>query len=161
MRKQYIDSQEQYINEVKKELHFSGGLTKKILRDLHEAFDSAIEHGETVEQVINRLGTPAEFCSEMQRNMEGSLSPPFKKFSIKGVIFRFLWFISIFFIVIAIIIKRFYGDNHIGSADAMTQIKVQSILSTETTTLLLCTGIVLFISCLLIHVYKNKTNRRK
>ncbi|HIY61086.1 MAG TPA: hypothetical protein H9831_10490 [Candidatus Eisenbergiella pullistercoris] len=32
------------------------------MRDLKEAFDSALEHGETQQQVIRRLGTPKEFA---------------------------------------------------------------------------------------------------
>lgn len=32
------------------------------MRDLNEAFASALEHGETEQQVIQRLGTPKEFA---------------------------------------------------------------------------------------------------
>lgn len=53
---------EQYIKQVKKELHLSAKAEKEIVRDLNEIFSSAAEHGETEQQVIERLGTPKEFA---------------------------------------------------------------------------------------------------
>ena len=38
----------------------------EILRDLQEAFDSALEHGETEQDVIERLGSPAEFAGDIE-----------------------------------------------------------------------------------------------
>lgn len=56
---------EQYIKQVSKLLTVPRKQRKDILRDLEEAFASAKEHGETEEQVIERLGTPEEFAAEM------------------------------------------------------------------------------------------------
>ena len=53
---------EQYMRQVKKELHLSRKEKMEILRDLNEIFASAVEHGETEQQVIERLGTPKDFA---------------------------------------------------------------------------------------------------
>ena len=45
---------ERYIKQVEKELSLSHKVKKEVVRDLKEAFDSALEHGETQQQVIRR-----------------------------------------------------------------------------------------------------------
>ena len=47
---------EQYIKQVEKELFLPHKVKKEIMRDLNEVFSSALEHGETEQQVIQRLG---------------------------------------------------------------------------------------------------------
>ncbi len=54
---------EQYIRQVEKELKAPRKIKGEVLRDLQEAFASALEHGETEAQVIQRLGTPKEFAN--------------------------------------------------------------------------------------------------
>ena len=53
---------EQYIKQVEKELCLPRKEKKEVVRDLNEVFASALEHGETEQQVIERLGTPKEFA---------------------------------------------------------------------------------------------------
>ena len=53
---------EQYIKQVEKELSLPHKSEKEVVRDLNEVFASALEHGETEQQVIQRLGTPKEFA---------------------------------------------------------------------------------------------------
>lgn len=53
---------EQYIKQVKKELSLPRKMKKEVVRDLNEVFASAMEHGETEQQIIQRLGTPKEFA---------------------------------------------------------------------------------------------------
>ena len=48
---------EQYIRQVEKELNLSRKAKTEVVRDLNEIFNSAVEHGETEQQVIERLGT--------------------------------------------------------------------------------------------------------
>ena len=52
----------QYIKQVEKELFLPRKVKKEIMRDLNEVFSSALEHGETEQQVIQRLGGPKEFA---------------------------------------------------------------------------------------------------
>lgn len=54
---------EQYIRQVEKELNLSRKAKTEVVRDLNEIFNSAVEHGETEQQVIERLGTPQEFAN--------------------------------------------------------------------------------------------------
>ena len=56
---------ERYMKQVKKLLRVPSRKKRDILRDLEEAFASAAEHGETEQQVIDRLGTPEEFSAAM------------------------------------------------------------------------------------------------
>lgn len=62
---------EQYIRRVEKALSASRSTRKAVARDLREAFASAAEHGENEQQVIRRLGTPADFAA----NVRESLAP--------------------------------------------------------------------------------------
>lgn len=52
---------EVYIKQVKKELLLPKKQKQIVLRDLEEMFASAKEHGESEQQVIERLGSPKEF----------------------------------------------------------------------------------------------------
>ena len=45
---------EQYIKQVEKELSLPRKMKKEVVRDLNEVFASAMEHGETEQQVIQR-----------------------------------------------------------------------------------------------------------
>lgn len=53
---------EHYIKQVKRELLISRRQKNDVLRDLDEVFTSAMEHGETEQQVIERLGSPKDFA---------------------------------------------------------------------------------------------------
>ena len=56
---------QQYIRQVKKALNLPREQKAEVLRDLDEAFASALEHGETERQVIERLGTPEDIARAM------------------------------------------------------------------------------------------------
>lgn len=56
---------EQYMKRVKKLLRVPRRKKRDILRDLEESFASAAEHGETEQQLLDRLGTPEEFTAAM------------------------------------------------------------------------------------------------
>ena len=63
---------EQYIKQVEKELSLTRKAKKEVVRDLNEVFASALEHGETEQQVIERLGTPKEaLTAQHRRNGKG------------------------------------------------------------------------------------------
>ena len=52
----------QYIRQVRKALHIPRSAKTEVVRDLQEIFASAAEHGESEQQVAERLGTPREFA---------------------------------------------------------------------------------------------------
>lgn len=60
---------EQYIRQVEKALSASRSTRKAVARDLREAFASAAEHGENEQQVILRLGTPADFAASVRDSL--------------------------------------------------------------------------------------------
>lgn len=60
---------EQYIKRVKAALSVSRRSKQEIVRDLEEIFSSALEHGETEQEVIERLGMPREFARSMEEQL--------------------------------------------------------------------------------------------
>ena len=87
---------EQYIKQVKKELAVSRKLKNEVLRDLNEAFDSATEHGEAEEQVINRLGTPRDFAENIEETagfQSGAISEKEKKAHLDLLFMRYCNFL--------------------------------------------------------------------
>ena len=48
----------QYIRQVRKDLHIPRSAKAEVVRDLQEIFASSAEHGESEQQVAERLGTP-------------------------------------------------------------------------------------------------------
>ena len=60
---------ETYIRQVKQALSLPKKKKEAIARDLREAFACALEHGETEQQVIERLGSPAEFARGVQEQL--------------------------------------------------------------------------------------------
>ena len=67
--KKIKEIKEQYIKKTAKELTVPGKIKKEILRDLNEIFASALENGETEQQVIKRLGTPQEFAANIAEQL--------------------------------------------------------------------------------------------
>ena len=53
-----MNAKEQYIRQGEKALTVPRAKKEEILRDLQEAFDSALEHGETDQDVIERARLP-------------------------------------------------------------------------------------------------------
>lgn len=116
---------EEYIKKVKKELAVSRRQKQEIIRDLNEAFDSAIEHGESEEQVIKRLGTPKVFAENMEETV-GFDRAQSKKREKKLIVVCGLCAIAVFCFIGALIARKSALPDHvIGQADAMTNIIVQ------------------------------------
>lgn len=63
-------TKQSYIKNVKRKLVIPKELKAAIISDLQESFDSAKEQGETPETVIERLGTPEDFVSDVMENSE-------------------------------------------------------------------------------------------
>ena len=115
---------EEYIKEVKKELAVSRKQKHEIIRDLNEAFDSATEHGETEEQVIDRLGTPKDFAENMEETV-GFNRAQYRKRREKLIAICCSCGIAIFCFIGALTAENSAPpDNVIGQADAMTTITV-------------------------------------
>ena len=121
---------EQYIKEVKRELHLSRKTKQEVVRDLKEMFASAMEHGETEQQVVQRLGSPKEFADNTAEQFGVNNAARGKR---KG-------FLSVAAaLVIAAAAFALYGaaqlgrapEGAIGQADAMTNIQVAGTLGVD------------------------------
>lgn len=60
---------ERYIRQVRRSLRLPHKAKKAVARDLTEIFDSALEHGETEQAVVERLGTAQEFAAEAEKQL--------------------------------------------------------------------------------------------
>lgn len=133
---------EEYIKKVKKELAVSHRQTHEIIRDLNEAFDSAAEHGETEEQVINRLGTPKDFAENLEETIGFNRVPDRKKRK-KLIGICCSCGIAVCCLIGALIAKSSAPPDHvIGQADAMTTITVKSLVPFHTFGVLLIIGFI-------------------
>ncbi|MGI6028103.1 MAG: HAAS signaling domain-containing protein [Candidatus Heteroscillospira sp.] len=114
---------EKYIRLVKRELLLRGERKQEVLRDLGEAFDSALEHGETVQQLIERLGSPAEYAAGIHEQL-GIDAPARRKRKKQLQISLSVFAAAAFFLLSALIDAARVPQNVIGGACAMTEIEL-------------------------------------
>ena len=118
---------EQYIKQVEKELSLPHKAKKEVVRDLNEVFASALEHGETEQQVIQRLGTPKEFADSTAEQFGIDNASSKKR---KGIIS------ALVALIVAVVAFSIYAvtrlgkapEGAIGQADATTNIQIESAL---------------------------------
>lgn len=146
---------EQYIRQVEKELNLSRKAKTEVVRDLNEIFNSAVEHGETEQQVIERLGTPQEFANSTAEQFGIDNSLPKKR----------KWIISL---VVAIVAFLIYAtaksgkvpEGAIGQADAMTNIQVNGDFIFDASQIILLVGIIAFVFATIQIIRAVHNNRR-
>ncbi|MCI1965934.1 MAG: hypothetical protein LKJ17_07365 [Oscillospiraceae bacterium] len=156
MSNKYFHRRNTYINQVKKQLSDSPGLLKRVLRDLNEIFDSAEEHGESLETVIYRLGDPKEFCAGIRAGAEGEKSVESKTSQKSHRITIGLGVITAALIISAKIFKAFQHDDYIGGADAMTQIKVFPFMPFTISAGLFVAGLFFLVATVSFYILKQK-----
>lgn len=120
-----MTNKEKYIKSVKRKLNVSYDLKASVLEELREAFDSAKEHGESENDLINRLGTPKEFVNDVIKNAD--LTDEQKKYikqrkNIIKVIIAFIIAAAAF--TGYYIYQRMSMGNVIGYANSSTNIQV-------------------------------------
>ena len=150
---------EQYIRQVEKELNLSRKAKTEVVRDLNEIFNSAVEHGETEQQVIERLGTPQEFANSTAEQFGIDNSVPKKR----------KWIISsVISLVVAIVAFLIYTtaksgkmpEGAIGQADAMTNIQVNGDFIFDASQVILLVGIIAFAFATIQIIRTVHNNRR-
>lgn len=114
---------EQYIRQVARNLHVPRKTKMEILRDVDEAFASALEHGETEKQVMERLGTPEEFAETMQEQLGGCHAQKVDWKKQAAMIFFILISAAAFSAAFLIHVST-PASNMIGQADAATTIQI-------------------------------------
>ncbi len=115
---------EEYIKQVSKNLHISMKAKNEIIRDLDEIFDSALENGETEQQVIDRLGAPKEFAENVSGQTE---KKNYSAGNLRGIVLMAIaiCIAVIAFVVYGIIQSETVPQNAIGQANAMTNIQLE------------------------------------
>lgn len=112
-----------YIRRVKKALNLPREQKAEVLRDLDEAFASALEHGETERQVIERLGTPDEFADSIHEQL--GIACPDRRGRKRRICIALTALISAIAFAIAFFMRAERpAQNIIGQADAMTNMQI-------------------------------------
>lgn len=143
---------ENYIEQVNRNLVVSRKKKKEIIRDLQEAFASALEHGETEQQVIERLGGPVDFADSIHEQFGINRIAKQKRKKQCQIVIALVVAIAAFAVGIIIMTSRL-SDNVIGQANAMTNIQISStavdplILFIITGIAALAAAIILMIRC--------------
>ena len=114
---------QQYIRQVKKALNLPREQKAEVLRDLDEAFASALEHGETERQVIERLGTPDEFADSIHEQL--GIACPDRRGRKRRICIALTALVSAIAFSIAFFMRvERPAQNIIGQADAMTNMQI-------------------------------------
>lgn len=150
---------EQYIKQVETELSLPRKAKKEVLRDLNEAFASALEHGETEQQVIERLGTPKEFADSVAEPFCVDHAASKKR---KGVLS------ALAALVVAVVAFSMYAvtqlgkapEGAIGQADAATTIQVTGAWGVAVSQILLAVGFAAVVIAGLLLVRTIRKSRR-
>ena len=125
---------EQYIRQVWKALSVPRRRRREIIRDLNEAFDSALEHGETERQVIERFGAPADFAAGVEEQIGVDRKVRLKRRRLLQTIFTLAAAALPLAVCIAAENMKM-PDNVIGQADAMTSMQVEGAFMIDAQTI--------------------------
>ena len=150
---------EHYIKQVKKELLISRKQKNDVLRDLDEVFTSAMEHGETEQQVIKRLGSPKDFAISTEEQLGIDRTALRKRNNIIFIIISIGVSVLAFVLFGTLYLKQL-PDGVIGQADAMTNIRINGIGAIDPSLIFLVIGIAAII-VLVVRILKIMCNDRR
>ena len=150
---------EQYIKQVEKELCLPRKEKKEVVRDLNEVFASALEHGETEQQVIERLGTPKEFAENTAEQLGIDSTAPQKRKGIISSIVALVTAITAFVICATAKVGK-VPDGAIGQADATTNIQIEGAFAFDISHILLAIGFAATAIAVLLIIRTIHKNRR-
>lgn len=128
----------QYIRQVRKDLHIPRSAKTEVVRDLQEIFASAAEHGESEQQVAERLGTPREFADRTAEQF--GFDPAARRRRNRLIQIAISLAMAAAFALYAAAAAQRVPSGAIGQADAMTNIRVEGA-GFDVTLLLLAAGI--------------------
>lgn len=150
---------EHYIKQVKKELLISRKQKNDVLRDLDEVFTSAMEHGETEQQVIERLGSPKDFAISTEEQLGIDRTALRKRNNIIFIIISIGVSVLAFVLFGTLYLKQL-PDGVMGQADAMTNIRINGIGAIDPSLIFLVIGIAAII-VLVVRILKIMCNDRR
>ena len=151
---------EQYIRQVYRELSLPRKLKKEVVRDLKEAFDSALEHGETQQQVIRRLGTPKEFADSAAEQFGIDNTASKKRKAILSALIALIFAAAAFFMY-AVTQSGKAPEGAIGQADAATNIRIVGAMGFDVSRIILAAGLAAAVLAVLLVIRAIRTGRRK
>ena len=128
----------QYIRQVRKDLHIPRSAKTEVVRDLQEIFASAAEHGESEQQVAERLGTPREFADRTAEQF--GFDPAARRRQNRLLQIAISLAVAAAFALYAAAAAQRVPPGAIGQADAMTNIRVEGA-GFDVTLLLLAAGV--------------------
>ncbi len=150
---------EQYIKQVKKELHLSRKVKKEVIRDLNEAFASASEHGESEQQLIERLGTPKEFANSTAEQFGIDNTKSKKRNGIISTLVALVIAVTAFS-VYAVAQSGKVPEGAIGQSDATTNIQIEGVFAFDVSQILLAIGFAATAIAVLLIIRTIHKNRR-
>ena len=68
-------TEKQYINRVMHHLHLPKELRERVREDLSQDIRAALDNGETMEQIVARMGKPYHLATELEQNYLGEAAP--------------------------------------------------------------------------------------
>ena len=150
---------EQYIKQVEKELSLPRKMKKEVVRDLNEVFASAMEHGETEQQIIQRLGTPKEFADSTAEQFCIDNTKSKKRNGIISTLAALVIAVAAFS-VYAVTQSGKVPEGAIGQADATTNIQIEGAFAFDISQILLAIGFAATAIALLLIIRTIHKNRR-
>ena len=127
---------EQYIRQVRKELHLPRRIRAEVVRDLGEIFASAAEHGESEAAVIERLGRPEEFAARTAKQFGVDNAASLLSVLLAAML------AAAAFVVYAVLEAAKVPVDAIGQADAQTNIQIAGTFGLDAAKLMLAAGII-------------------
>lgn len=82
-----MNSKKNYIREIIQRSCLSHKERKRLKSDLENEIDSRLERGETIEQIIERMGDPDTVAAELYENFSGMAERPFIEYKSERTIF--------------------------------------------------------------------------
>ena len=150
---------EHYIKQVKRDLLMSRRQKNDVLRDLDEVFTSAMEHGETEQQVIERLGSPKDFAISTEEQLGIDRTALRKRNNIIFIIIS-IGVSVLAFVLFGTLHSKQLPDGVIGQADAMTNIRINGTGAIDPSLIFLVIGITAII-VLIVRILKIMCNDRR
>ena len=150
---------EQYIKQVEKELSLPRKMKKEVVRDLNEVFASAMEHGETEQQIIQRLGTPKEFADSTAEQFGIDNTKSKKRNGIISTLAA-LVIAAAAFSVYVVTQSGKVPEGAIGQADATTNIQIEGAFAFDISQILLAYWVCSNSYCSFVN-YPNHTQKQE
>ena len=151
---------EQYIKQVEKELSLPRKMKKEVVRDLNEVFASAMEHGETEQQIIQRLGTPKEFADSTAEQFGIDNTKSKKRNGIISTLAALVIAVAAAFSGYAVAQSGKVPEGAIGQADAATNIQIEGAFAFDISQILLAIGFAATAIAVLFIIRTIHENRR-